>query len=82
MAEGAFWSNQERAQSVVQQTKSLRAWTEPWDKLWARVQGAIEMDVLLASDPDPGMTAEVDRETSAIREEVDAFKLRTSKWSR
>ena len=77
MADGAFWSNQERAQAVVQQTKALRAWTEPWDKLWGRVQSAIEMDGLLASDPDPELTAELDREAESVRDEVDAFKLRS-----
>ncbi len=77
MADGAFWNNQERARDVVQATKGLRVWIEPFDKLWSRVQGAIEMDALLESDPDPEMIAEVTRETSAIREEADAFKLRS-----
>jgi peptide chain release factor 2 len=77
MADGAFWNDQERARDVVQATKGLRVWIEPFDKLWSRVQGAIEMDGLLESDPDPEMIAEVTRETSAIREETDAFKLRS-----
>jgi peptide chain release factor 2 len=77
MADGAFWSNQERAQSVVQRTKALRAWIEPFDKLWGRVQNAIEMDALLAVDPDPGMSGEVDREAAAIREDADVFNLRS-----
>jgi len=77
MADGAFWSNQERAQSVVQRTKTLRAWIDPFDKLWGRLQNAIEMDALLVLDPDPGMTAEVDREAAAIREDADAFMLRS-----
>jgi peptide chain release factor 2 len=77
MAGGAFWSNQERAREVVQRTKGLRAWIEPFDKLWNRVQGALEMDALLEADPDPGMIAEVASETTAIREETDAFKLKS-----
>ena len=77
MADGAFWNNQERAREVVQRTKSIRVWTEPYDKLWNRVQGALEMDTLLESDPDPEMIAEVARETTAIREETDAFKLKS-----
>ena len=77
MADGAFWNNQERAREVVQRTKALRVWTEPFDKLWNRVQGALEMDALLESDPDPEMIAEVARETSALREETDAFKLKS-----
>ena len=77
MADGAFWNNQERAREVVQRTKALRVWTEPFDKLWNRVQGALEMDALLEGDPDPEMIAEVARETSALREETDAFKLKS-----
>jgi len=77
MAGGAFWSNQERAQQVVQQVKALRAWIEPFDKLRGRVQNALEMDALLAGDPDRDMAAEVDGETAALRGEIDAFKLRS-----
>jgi peptide chain release factor 2 len=77
MADGTFWNNQERAREVVQRTKALRVWTEPFDKLWNRVQGALEMDALLEGDPDPEMIAEVARETSVLREETDAFKLKS-----
>src|SRR5579871_5835875 len=77
MADGAFWNNQERARDVVQRTKSVKVWIDPYDKLWNRLQGALEMDALLEADPDPEMIAEVTSETAAIREETDAFKLRS-----
>jgi peptide chain release factor 2 len=77
MADAGFWGNQERARVVVQQVKSLKVWVETFDKLWARVVGAIEMDVLLDADPDPDMIAEVDRETAAIKEDTDSFKLKS-----
>jgi peptide chain release factor 2 len=77
MADSAFWNHQERARDVVQQTKGLRVWIDPFDKLWARAQGALEMDALLEDDPDPEMIAEVTRETGAIHDETDAFKLRS-----
>jgi peptide chain release factor 2 len=77
MADAAFWNNQERARDVVQRTKGLRVWIEPFDKLWNRVQGALEMDALLDADPDPDMIAEVAGETAAIRDETDAFKLKS-----
>jgi peptide chain release factor 2 len=77
MADAAFWNNQERARDVVQRTKSLRVWTEPYDKLWNRLQGALEMDALLEGDPDPDMIAEVASETAAIHDETDAFKLKS-----
>ena len=77
MADGAFWNNQERAQKTVAQVKSLKIWIDPFDKLWGRLQGALEMDALLETDPDPDMIAEVDRETAAIREETDAFEVKS-----
>ncbi len=77
MAGGAFWNSQERAKEVVAQVKSLRVWIEPFDKLWSRSQSALEMDEMLEADPDPDMIAEVEREASSIREETDAFKLKS-----
>jgi peptide chain release factor 2 len=77
MADATFWNDQERARDVVQRTKALRVWTEPFDKLWNRVQAALEMDALLEGDPDPGMIAEVAQEAGAIHEDTDAFKLRS-----
>ena len=77
MADGAFWNKQERAKEVVQQVKTLKGWVDPFDKLWSRVQGGLEMESLLESDPDPEMIAELEREILAIRVETDAFKLKS-----
>ena len=77
MAGGTFWNDQERAKEVVAKVKALRTWVEPYDKLSARAAGAVEMDALLEADPDPDMIAELEAETAAIREETDAFKLKS-----
>jgi peptide chain release factor 2 len=77
MADGAFWNDQEQARDVVARVKSLKVWIEPFDRLWTRSQGALEMDALLEDDPDAEMIAEVEREAAAIREETDAFKLKS-----
>jgi peptide chain release factor 2 len=77
MSDGAFWNNQERAQATVAQVKTLRNWIDPFDRLWNRTTGALEMDQMLELDPDPDMIAEVEREASAIKDETDAFKLRS-----
>ena len=77
MAEPDFWSAQERAQTLLQQVKSHRAWIDPFDKLRARLATAREMDELLALEPDAEMGAEIDRELAALVPELDAFELRS-----
>src|SRR5687767_9272513 len=77
MSEGGFWDNQERAQEVVQQVKSLRGWVDPYDRLEGRLRGARELDELLAADPDPELAAELEREAEAIGEELASFELRS-----
>ena len=72
-----FWTNQERAQTLLQQVKSHRGWLDPYDKLRARADSAREMDELLAAEPDADMVAELDREIAALREEIEAFELRS-----
>lgn len=77
MAAAGFWTDQEHARQVVQQVKALKAWVEPFDRLEGRVKTALEMDVLLESDPDPEMIAELERETAEIRQAIDAFRVRS-----
>ena len=43
MAEPGFWSNQERAQEVVQQVKALKSVLEPFDRLEQRYTSAMEI---------------------------------------
>jgi peptide chain release factor 2 len=77
MAEGDFWNNQESAQAVVQQVKTLRGWVEPYDSLVQRVTSGEELDEMLATEPDDEMSQEVDRDVDAIAEELETFRLRT-----
>ena len=72
-----FWTNQERAQTLLQQVKSHRGWLDPYDKLRTRADGAREMDELLAAEPDAEMVAELEREIASLREEVEAYELRS-----
>jgi peptide chain release factor 2 len=57
--------------------KELKGWLEPYDKLVGRVAGALELDELLAGEPDQSMSADVDQELEAIETEIDAFELRS-----
>jgi peptide chain release factor 2 len=77
MSAPGFWDAQERAQGLVHELKVLKGWIDPFDKLWGRVQSALELDQMLELEPDPDMIAEVELETAALHEEVEAFKLRS-----
>ena len=77
MTAPGFWDAQERAQGLVQEMKLLKGWVDPFDKLMARAQSALELDAMLEAEPDAEMIAEVERESEALREEVESFKLRS-----
>jgi len=77
MAGTTFWNDQESARVGVQQVKELKGWIEPYDKLVARVAGAVELDELLAGEPDQSMSADVDQELDAVEIEIDAYELRS-----
>jgi peptide chain release factor 2 len=77
MADANFWSDQEAARTSVQQVKELKGWVEPFDRLAGRVAAALELDELLSGEPDESMSADVDREVTAIEDDLDAFELRS-----
>ncbi len=77
MAAPGFWDNQEKAQGVVQQVKALKGWVEPFDNASGRVQSALELEEMLALEPDAELEAEVERETEALSREVESFRLRS-----
>src|SRR6266496_222269 len=76
MAEPTFWSNQETAQQLLQEAKSLRAWVDPYDKIAARLASATELDELLHESPDADLEVELDREAQLLEADVDALELR------
>ena len=77
MASAGFWNDQESARNAVQQVKELKGWIEPYDRLAERIKSALELDELLAAEPDATMSAEVDQEVGSVETEVDAFELRS-----
>src|SRR3954469_14815732 len=72
-----FWNNQESAQQVVQQVKTLKNWVDPFEGITARIQSARELSEMLDAEPDAEMEAEVSREVAKIGEELEEFRLRS-----
>ena len=77
MSDPNFWNAQERARGVVQEVKTLKNWIDPWEKLKGRIQSARELEELLSIEPDAAMIADVQKEAATIREETDAFELKS-----
>jgi peptide chain release factor 2 len=77
MGSADFWNNQEAAQEVVQQVKSLKNWVDPFEALIAGVQSTRELAELLEAEPDAEMEAEVSREVSRLGEALEEFRLRS-----
>jgi peptide chain release factor 2 len=77
MAAGDFWNNQEHAQSVVQQVKTLKAWVDPFESLVARVTSARELAELLDAEPDVEMNAELEAEIERVGPALEEFRLRS-----
>ncbi len=77
MADPGFWNDQEQARGVIEDVKELKGWVEPYERLAARVQSALELEEMLAAEPDEGMAAEVERETEQLESELGQFELRS-----
>ncbi len=77
MADQGFWDRPDRARDVVQQVKTLKATVEPFDRLAARQQSALELDELLRAEPDAGVARELDGEIASIGSDVEVFELRS-----
>ena len=72
-----FWNDQEHAQSVVQQVKSLKNWVDPFESLVARVTSGRELADLLDLEPDVEMSADLELEIGRIGPELEEFRLRS-----
>jgi peptide chain release factor 2 len=77
MSEAGFWSDQSRAQEVVQQVKGFKSWIEPFDALSGRVDSALDLEDMLATDADEAMEREVAAEVDAIEAKLEEFRLRS-----
>ncbi len=72
-----FWNNQELAKEVVGDVKMLKGWVEPFGKLDARTQSAIELESMLRESPDPEMQDELDTEIEQLDTQLGQYELRS-----
>ena len=77
MASPDFWNNQEVAQGMVQQVKTLKSWVDPFDAMIGRCQSARELSELLDLEPDAEMVAELGAEVERVGVDLEAYRLRS-----
>jgi len=77
MSDAGFWSDQERAKSVVGQVKALKSWIEPFSSVEQRARSASELCAMLDAEPDDEMLAELARDVAALAPDVEALRLRS-----
>ena len=77
MAEGAIWSDQERAKKVVEEVKSLKRQLEPFHALKKRVDDGFELSQLLEaeSNVDLEMQRSLEAEADSAAGALDAIEL-------
>ena len=77
MSEPNFWDNQETAREVIEESRGLKSWLEPWDRVRAKTTELQELAELLASDPDPALAAEWTDEVTRLDQELERLEVRT-----
>ena len=76
MAEQDFWNDAERAREIIAEVNELKAWTEPWRQLNAKVGDLNELAELLEVDEDASLSEEWSREVQQAGSDLAAFELR------
>jgi len=78
MADGALWSDQDKARAVVEEVKDLKRWIEPYHALRKRADDARDLDELLAAEShvDLELQRQLETEAAQIEGQLEAFELR------
>ena len=76
MAQPGFWDNQETARKVIDRSKFLKAWTDPWNSLRGRLDDLQELQELLADADDEDLASEFSVETQNAGRDLDRLELR------
>ncbi|MFQ5528900.1 MAG: peptide chain release factor 2, partial [Gemmatimonadota bacterium] len=76
MARPGFWDRQEEARQVIDRSRQIKSWTEPWESLLARIDELDELRELLADADDDDLAAEFAGEARAIGRDLDELELR------
>jgi peptide chain release factor 2 len=76
MSDVGFWDDADRARGVIAEVNELKAWTEPWGQLVAKVADLKEYAELLEVEDDAALSADWSREVDAVGAALNAFELK------
>ena len=76
MADGGFWNDADAAREVIAESNRLKEWTEPWQRLRAKVDELAELGELLDAEEDEALRGEWDAEVASLAKELDALELK------
>jgi peptide chain release factor 2 len=76
-SDAAFWSDTDRARTVVQEVKQLKGWISPFDEIAGRLETATSLLELLEDEPDEAMSQELEVETERAAKALESFELQT-----
>jgi peptide chain release factor 2 len=60
MADPGFWNDTDAAREVIAEANRIKEWTEPWQRLRAKVDELSELEELLDAEEDEALRAEWD----------------------
>ena len=75
MAKPGFWDAADSARKTVEEVKSLKRWTQPYQEVRQRVDHARELAELLELESDPGIERELEVEAADLAAKVEQLEL-------
>ena len=76
MSAPGFWDDSERARQVIDESRILKRWTDPFDNLSNLAREAREMAELLDEAPDPDLEKELRDEIDELRKGLAQLELK------
>lgn len=72
-----FWSDQKRAQSLLQKSKSLQNWVDLWNELKEKVDHIEEFVELVKAEEDESFITEIDKELAEAEKLYSELELKS-----
>ncbi len=76
MGDPAFWNDADAAREIIAEANSLKAWTDPWNRLAGKVNDLEELAELLAEEEDSALREEWEKELETVGKELEELELR------